>query len=155
MKCSTLSNTHWIRIWLFKVNNRNTRTRCGICSKLTKRVSDECYTAVGNIVLVSVSFALNRFHNWNLTINKKFSNLDFLIFGFLVNFYCSSCFIFSQLSVTSKNISSPWYCIFHFSIFKARFSWSGFENLSLVAALNIWLHKSFFFGLCTEKSRLV
>ena len=30
-----------VDIYMFKVNNRNTRTRCEICSKLTIKTSDE------------------------------------------------------------------------------------------------------------------
>ena len=40
-------------IYLLKVNNRNTRTSCEICSKLTKKT----------LVLVSLLLTLNIFHN--------------------------------------------------------------------------------------------
>ena len=45
----------------FKINNRSTRTRCEICRKLTIKAWEERYTAVSDIVLSSVSLALNRF----------------------------------------------------------------------------------------------
>ena len=41
--------------YIFEVNNRNTRTRCEICSKLT-------ITTVNGVVLVSLLFTLNIFH---------------------------------------------------------------------------------------------
>ena len=41
-------------IYLLKVNNRNTRTRCEICSKLTIKIP----------VLVSLLLTLNKFHTF-------------------------------------------------------------------------------------------
>ena len=111
-----------VGICLFKTNNRNTRTRCEICSKLTVKASEERYTAVNDIILVSVSFTLNRFHNCNLTIAKN-----------------------SQTLISSSSASSSGYWTFYFSAFKAWLSWSSFESLSLVVALYIWLRKSLFF----------
>ena len=38
---NTITNTPLLSTgnYMFKVNNRNTRTRCEICSKLTKKIS--------------------------------------------------------------------------------------------------------------------
>ena len=43
-----------VGIYLLKVNNRNTRTRCEICSKLTIKKPERC--------LVSLLLTLNIFH---------------------------------------------------------------------------------------------
>ena len=43
--------------YMFKVNNRNTRTRCGICSKLTIKTPERRQN-----VLVSLALTLNIFH---------------------------------------------------------------------------------------------
>ena len=44
-----------VGIYLLKVNNRNTRTRCEICSKLTIKTMDN------GVVLVSLLLTLNNF----------------------------------------------------------------------------------------------
>ena len=44
-----------VGIYMFKGNNRNTRTRCKICSKLTSG-------GIDGIVLVSLLLTLNIFH---------------------------------------------------------------------------------------------
>ena len=36
----------WAGNYMFKVNNRNTRTRCGICSKLTIKIPERCLEQV-------------------------------------------------------------------------------------------------------------
>ena len=43
---------------LFKVNSRNTRKRCKICSKLTIKTQEQR----SNVVLVSLLLTLNIFH---------------------------------------------------------------------------------------------
>ena len=45
--------------YMFKVNIRNTRTSCEICSKLTLKTQE--YNAIG-VVLVSLLLTLNIFH---------------------------------------------------------------------------------------------
>ena len=47
-----------VDIYLLKVNNRNTRTRCEICSKLTRKTPERRH----GVVLVSLLLALNIFH---------------------------------------------------------------------------------------------
>ena len=46
-------------IYLLKVNNRNTRTKCEICSKLTIKTPERCHWRV---VLVFLLLTLNIFH---------------------------------------------------------------------------------------------
>ena len=46
-------------IYLFKVNNRNTRTRCEICSKLTISVFIVNIEHISHIVLVFALLTLN------------------------------------------------------------------------------------------------
>ena len=45
-------------IYLFKVNNGNTRTMCEICSKLTINISKQCYWHRFGVFIVN----MNRFH---------------------------------------------------------------------------------------------
>ena len=45
-------------IYLFKLKNRNTRTRYEICSKLTMKTPEQCY----GILLASLLLTLNIFH---------------------------------------------------------------------------------------------
>ena len=47
-----------IVIYLVKANNRNTKTKCEICSKLTIKIQND---AIG-FVLVSLLLTLNVFH---------------------------------------------------------------------------------------------
>ena len=64
-------------IYLIKVNNRNTRTRCEICSKLTIMTS--------NVVLVSLLLALNIFPT--------------LLQCFIVNIEHEYCWLSSIISI--------------------------------------------------------
>ena len=45
---------------MFKVKNKNTGTRCEICSKLTIKIPEQCH----GIILVSSLLTLNIFHLW-------------------------------------------------------------------------------------------
>ena len=47
--------------YIIEVNNKNTRTRCEICSKLARKTPERCPLALG-IVLVSFLLTLNIFH---------------------------------------------------------------------------------------------
>ena len=47
-----------VGIYLFKAKNRNTRTRCEICSKLTIKTLERRH----GVVLVSLLLTLNIFH---------------------------------------------------------------------------------------------
>ena len=47
--------------YMFKVNNRNTRTKCEVCSKLTIKTPERRHCAIG-VVLVSLLLPLNIFH---------------------------------------------------------------------------------------------
>ena len=49
--------------YMFKVNNRNTRTRCEICSKLTIKIPERCHWRIKHIshlVLVCLLLTLSR-----------------------------------------------------------------------------------------------
>ena len=39
--------------YMFKVNNRNTRTRCDICSKLTIKIPERCHWGRSGIFIVN------------------------------------------------------------------------------------------------------
>ena len=45
-------------IYLFNINNRNTKKRCEICSKLTIKTSND----VSDVALVSLLLTLNKFY---------------------------------------------------------------------------------------------
>ena len=68
--------------YMFKVNNRNTRTRCEICSRLTIKTH-----------LVSLLLTLNIFHTLFLllTLWKNIVFEDELLKVFLMNFFCICC----------------------------------------------------------------
>ena len=75
-------------IYLLKVNNRNTRTRCEICSKLLIK------TLVFVVVLVSILLTLNIFH----ILCVSTVNFEYAIAGWVLT-------LFSQqfLSEPTKN----------------------------------------------------
>ena len=39
--------------YMFKVNNRNTRTRCEICSKLTIKIPERCHWRRSGVFIVN------------------------------------------------------------------------------------------------------
>ena len=41
--------------YMFKVNNRNTKTKCEICSKLTIKTPERCHRRLSGVFIVSVS----------------------------------------------------------------------------------------------------
>ena len=55
---SQVNTTNAAGIYLLKVNNRNTRTMCEICSKLTIKPPEN----VIDVVLVALLLTFNRFH---------------------------------------------------------------------------------------------
>ena len=80
--------------YMFKVNNRNTRTRCEICSRLTI-----------NTHLVSLLLTLNIFHTFFLllTLWKNIVFEDELLKVFLMNFFCICCKIKALTMCISKS----------------------------------------------------
>ena len=56
-KCDENSDCTSVDIYMFKINNGNTRTMCEICSKLTLKTQNE----VTDVVLMALSLALNIF----------------------------------------------------------------------------------------------
>ena len=48
-------------LYLFKVNNRNTRTRCEICSKLTIRTPERRYWRRSSVFIVNFEHISNFF----------------------------------------------------------------------------------------------
>ena len=53
-KALKLCVTFPANIYLFKVNNRNTRKRCEICSKLTMKISERRYRRHSGIFVVNL-----------------------------------------------------------------------------------------------------
>ena len=45
--------TYPVGIYMFKVNNRNTRTRCEICSKLTIKTPEQRYWPLSGIFIAN------------------------------------------------------------------------------------------------------
>ena len=61
MRCQMLQNFP-AGPYLFKVNNGNTRKICEVCLKFTKKITfTDTNKDVTDVVLVSLSLALNRF----------------------------------------------------------------------------------------------
>ena len=48
-----------VNIYLFKVNNRNSRGRCEICSKLIIKISEWCHWCYSGVFVVSIKKILN------------------------------------------------------------------------------------------------
>ena len=71
---------HLAAIYLFKVNNENTRKMCEICSKLTLKTPEPCKELFAKIA----AFVYNYFH-------KK-----------LQTFWCLSCQLWTDQSYTSR-----------------------------------------------------
>ena len=51
-----------VGIYMFKVNNRNTRARCAICSELTIKTPERRHLAWDQVVMVSLLLTLNVFN---------------------------------------------------------------------------------------------
>ena len=101
---------HWlVGIYMFKVGNRNTRTRCEICSKLTIKTKERhhlsfwcLYCQLWTYFILSFSAAIVNFEQVNAVLipfryvhiclylmRKHFllSNIDILILGLICNEY--------------------------------------------------------------------
>ena len=50
---------HPAGIYLLKVNNRNTRTRCEICSKLTIKTPERCHWRCSGVFVVNFGHILH------------------------------------------------------------------------------------------------
>ena len=48
-----LCSSNPVGIYMFKFNNRNTRTRCAICSKLTIKIPGTCFTPYSSVSVVN------------------------------------------------------------------------------------------------------
>ena len=68
-------------IFLFKVNNRNTRKRCEICSKLTIKTPER--RDVTGVVLVFLLLTLNIFHTFSSVsiVDFKKVNISWVYYG--------------------------------------------------------------------------
>ena len=51
-----------VNICLFKVNDKNSRKRSEICSKLTIKTPERCQNDVSGVVLIFLLLTLNMFH---------------------------------------------------------------------------------------------
>ena len=61
LNTETISLPTPLNIYLLKVNDRNTRTRCEICLKLTIKTPER--RQLHGVVLVSLLLTLSIFHN--------------------------------------------------------------------------------------------
>ena len=50
-----------VGIYLLKVNNRNSRTRCEICSKLTIETPEQCHVRRSGVLLLTLNIFLTLF----------------------------------------------------------------------------------------------
>ena len=74
-------------IYLFKVNNRKTRKRCEICSKLTMKIPERR----PDVVLVFLLLILNIFHTFFLFFYWCFERVN-VFWGTIVNFLIGGLF---------------------------------------------------------------
>ena len=97
-------------IYIFKVNNRKSRTRCEICSKLT----------INNIVLVSLLLTLNIFNILFLLLNLNRSILACLSILILAGKQGASTLSMTHRSVKLTTLSTKKFCFSHdLTIFSA------------------------------------
>ena len=64
MDDNPLCGTHPVNIYLLKVNDRDTRKKCEICSKLTIKTVEQRQTTSVDVVLVFLLLTLNIFHTF-------------------------------------------------------------------------------------------
>ena len=64
---------------VFKVNNRNTRTRCEICSKLTIKTPERRQCRLGNLPRYKKTFNKDTTSNTKLTENNHEKTESFLV----------------------------------------------------------------------------
>ena len=62
-------------IYLLKVNNRNTRTRCKICSKLTIKSPKRHQNDAIGLVLVCLLLTLNILHTYSIVSIVNFEHV--------------------------------------------------------------------------------
>ena len=84
-------------IYLLKVNNRNTRTRCEICLKLTIKTSERCHYCrsgvfivnlehISHRILVFLLLTLNMYLSAGLIVKLAICGLKFELFCFLASY---------------------------------------------------------------------
>ena len=72
------------RIYLLKVNNRNTRTRCEICSKLTIKTTEQCQWRRSSV------FIANFVHISHLVLVFSIVNFKYVNTGWFLIFLMQS-----------------------------------------------------------------
>ena len=82
--------------YMFKVNNRNTRTRCEICSKLTIKIPERCHWQVNagwdNVVIicqkyyVEIILKINQLY-WPINIHGTPSKCSAEIIAYNVEYF--------------------------------------------------------------------
>ena len=107
------------KIYLFKVNNRNTRKRCKICSKLTKKTPEQhC--------LHSVAFIVN-FFNYFL----PFSSVSIVDFE-QVNVFWNLLFTLNNKQTRKMTLTSEW-------VLHCQSIWTTFTHIYI----KIWTQYAF------------
>ena len=95
--------------YMFKVNNRNTRTRCEICSKLTIKTAERRHWRRSGV------FIVNFEHISHLCSSVSFVNFEHVIAGWACIFiiHCSyrhhKCFISASISLRVVNVFGYYY----------------------------------------------
>ena len=96
-KCFFFQEMFPAGIYLLKVNNRNTRTRCEICLKLTIKTSERCHYCrsgvfivnlehISHRILVFLLLTLNMYLSAGLIVKLAICGLKFELFCFLASY---------------------------------------------------------------------
>ena len=103
--------------YIFKVDNRNTRTRCKICSKLTLKTPERRQWRRSGVFIVNfehISHVVHKIDN-NLQVKKivqypmaVISNDTFSNFGKLLLMYVNKIFVYHQFFLTYSEYGK-WY----------------------------------------------
>ena len=114
--------------YLFKVNNRNTRTSCEICSKVTKKTPEQRH-----VVLLSSLLNLNKFHTL---------------------FQCFYCWLWAGTCLLGSNVSKS----SHFEVFfkiGALGKWAKSSKNALEGVFFFFLNKFLFLFLSNLQRQLL
>lgn len=77
-----------VSIYLFKVNNRGTRKRCGICLNLTRKTPERCHGCRSDVFVLNIEHISHVFIEY---ISHVFACLSMFLFaGFIITPFLSS-----------------------------------------------------------------
>ena len=88
IRIGRFSDIYTANIYLLKVNNRNTRKRCEICSKLAINISERCHWRRSGVLLLT----LNTYHPFSSVSIADFGqeNVSWAHILKVANWWCNS-----------------------------------------------------------------